>query len=163
MEEEPRLNIDELYETKKKSDMNRLSTYIKLLKRIHTEIKMTSRMRENNQICYFVMPEVLLGHPNYDMAECLTFIIDRLQNDGFATRYVHPNFLIICWNHWIPSYVRDEYKKKTGKEVDQYGSVVEPLEKTSTVKFEKNPIKSVKSGGTSIYDDDFINSMRSLN
>jgi hypothetical protein len=161
MEEEPRLNIDELYETKKKSDMNRLSIYIKLLKRIHNQIKMTSKMRENNQICYFVMPEVLIGYPNYDIAECLAFIVNRLETDGFATRYVHPNLLMICWSHWVPAYVRDEIKKKTGKEVDEYG--MEKPEPEKQVRFEKTPgIKSVKSGGSSIYDDEFINSMRAL-
>jgi hypothetical protein len=163
MEEEPRLNIDELYETKKKSNMNRLSIYIKLLKRIHTQIKMTSKMRENNQICYFVMPEVLIGYPNYDLAECLSFIINRLETDGFATRYVHPNLLMICWSHWVPSYVRDEIKKKTGKEINEYGIEKPEPEKQSSVRFEKTPnIKSIKSGGSSIYDDEFINSMRTL-
>ena len=161
MEEEPRLNIDELYETKKKIDMTRLSIYVKLLKRIHTQIKMTSKMRENNQICFFVMPEVLIGYPNYDLSECLSYIIDRLNTDGFSTRYVHPNLLMICWSHWIPSYVRDEIKKKTGKEIDQYG--IEKIEKQSTVRFETTPsIKSVKSGGSSVYDDEFINSMKSF-
>ena len=164
MEEDPHLNIDELYESKKKSDITRLSIYIKLLKRIHNQIKMISKMRENNQICYFVMPEVLIGYPNYDISECLSYIIDRLNTDGFSTRYVHPNLLIICWSHWIPSYVRDEIKKKTGKEVDQYG--IEKIEKQPTVRFDTTTsttsTKSVKSGGTSIYDDEFISSMKSF-
>jgi Family of unknown function (DUF5759) len=161
MEEEPRINIDELYETKKKSDINRLSIYMKLLKRIHNQIKMTSRLRENNQICYFIMPEVLIGYSNYDLAECLSYVMDRLNNDGFSTRYVHPNLLMISWSHWVPTYVRDEIKKKTGMEVDQYG--VKKEEPVPSVRFEKTPgIKSVKSGGSSIYDDEFINSMRNI-
>jgi hypothetical protein len=162
MEEEPRLNIDELYETKKKIDMNRMSIYIKLLKRIHNQIKMTSKMRENNQICYFIMPEVLIGYPNYDIAECLAYIVDRLTTDGFSTRYVHPNLLMICWSHWVPSYVREEIKKKTGREINEYG--IEKEEEKPTVRFDNTTksIKSIKSGGSSIYDDEFINSMRSL-
>ena len=161
MEEEPHLNIDELYEKKKKIDMNRHSIYIKLLKRIHTHIKMTSRLRENNQICYFVMPEVLIGYPNYDLGECLTYIIDRLNTDGFSTRYVHPNLLMICWSHWVPTYIREEIKKKTGKEINEYG--IEKSEPEKHVQFQKTPsIKSISSGGNSIYDDEFINSMRSL-
>jgi hypothetical protein len=156
--EEPRINIDELYESKKKNDMNRLAVYIKLLKRIHIQIKMTSRMRENNQICYFIMPEVLIGYSNYDLAECLSYIMDRLNTDGFTTRYVHPNLLMICWSHWVPGYVRDEIKRKTGKDVDQYGEVVEKQH----VRFDKHQIKSIKSGGSSIYDDEFINSIKTL-
>jgi hypothetical protein len=159
MEEEPHINIDELYETKKKSDMNRLAIYIKLLKRVHNQIKMTSRIRDNNQMCYFVMPEILIGCPKYDIGESVAYIMDRLTTDGFVTRYVHPNLIIISWSHWVPSYVRDEIKNKTGQEVNQYGEIIE---KKQEVRFEKTPVKSIKSGGTSVYDDDFINSMKSL-
>ena len=26
--------------------------------------------------------------------------------------------------HWVPKYVRDEYKKQTGKSIDKYGNEV---------------------------------------
>ena len=64
--DEPHLNIDELYETKRKSDLNRLNIYSKLLNKIHNKIKIASKQRNNNQFCSFVMPEVLLGYPNYN-------------------------------------------------------------------------------------------------
>ena len=160
MEEEPHINIDELYETKKKSDLNRLAFYIKLLKRVHNQIKMTARIRDNNQMCYFIMPEILIGCPKYDIGEGVAYIMDRLTTDGFITRYVHPNLIIISWNHWVPSYVREEIKNKTGQEVNQYGEIIENKQE---VRFEKtSSVKSIKSGGTSVYDDDFINSMKSL-
>ena len=159
MEEDPHLNIDDLYESKKKRDLTRMSIYIKLLKRIHSEIKISSQDPDNEQVCYFVMPEFLIGDPAYDFTECLTYLIDRLTIDGFVTRYVHPNLLMICWSHWVPTYVCDEIKKKTGKEFDHYG--IEKIEKPPTVKFETGP-KSIKSGGSSVYDDEFINSMKSF-
>ena len=81
---------------------------------------MTSKQRDNPQFCSFIMPEVLLGYPNYDFSECLTFIIDRLNNDGFTTRYIHPNLIFICWSHWVPGYVREELKKKTVEELKGY-------------------------------------------
>ena len=57
MEEDPHLNIDDLYESKKKRDLTRMSIYIKLLKRIHSEIKISSQDPDNEQVCYFIMPE----------------------------------------------------------------------------------------------------------
>ena len=30
--------------------------------------------------------------------------------------------LFISWKHWIPAYVRDEIKKKTGVAIDGYGN-----------------------------------------
>ena len=80
--------------------------------RVHNRIKTASRQRENNQFCWFVMPELLVGYPNYDISECLLYIINRLETDGFLTRYVHPNLILISWNHYVPQYVRNEIKRK---------------------------------------------------
>ena len=139
----PRINIDDLYETKKKNNLTRLDIYNKLLVKVHNRIKTASRIKGNENFCTYVMPEVLIGYPNYNLEECLVFIIDKLQIDGFLTRYVHPNLLMISWNHWVPSYVREEIKKKTGKQVNCYGEI----ENKSIVKF-NNETKE-----KTVYDD----------
>jgi hypothetical protein len=51
--------------------------------------------------------------------------MDTLQTNGFQVRYFHPNTIFISWNHWVPSYVRNEIKKKTGIVVNEYGEKVE--------------------------------------
>lgn len=145
----PHLNIDDLYDTKKKNNLTRLDIYNKLLIKIHVKIKTASRLRNNDNFCSYVMPEVLIGYPNYNFEECLVFIIDRLQNDGFLTRYIHPNLLLISWNHWVPSYVREEIKKKTGKQVNCYGEPLE-IEDKSVVKFSDKP-SIIKQ--KNVYDD----------
>jgi hypothetical protein len=139
----PRINIDELYESKKKNNLTRLDIYNKLLIKVHNRIKTASRLKTNDNFCTYVMPEVLIGCPNYNVEECLLFIIDKLQTDGFLTRYIHPNLLMISWNHWVPSYVRDEIKKKTGKQVNCYGEI----EQKSIVKFSNEPKEK------NVYDD----------
>ena len=35
-----------------------------------------------------------------------------------------PKFIIYILNHWVPQYVRDEIKKKTGVNVDKYGKEI---------------------------------------
>uniref|UniRef100_A0A6C0EVR1 Uncharacterized protein n=1 Tax=viral metagenome TaxID=1070528 RepID=A0A6C0EVR1_9ZZZZ len=148
----PRINIDDLYESKKKNNLTRLDIYNKLLIKIHAKIKMASRLRNNDNFCSYIMPEVLIGYPNYNFEECLVFIIDKLQNDGFLTRYIHPNLLLISWNHWVPMYVRDEIKKKTGKQVSCYGELLEEKDK-SIVKFSDQ--KETKN--KTVYDDLLLN------
>ena len=142
----PRINIDELYESKKKNNLTRLDIYNKLLIKVHNRIKTASRIKTNENFCTFVMPEVLIGYPNYNLEECLVFIIDKLQLDGFLTRYIHPNLLMISWNHWVPSYVRDEIKKKTGKQVNCYGEI----ENKSIVKFNTGERENKEK---TVYDD----------
>jgi hypothetical protein len=82
------------------------------------------------------MPEVLLGQPNYDFSECLTFVLDRLSVDGFNTRYIHPNLIFISWGHWVPDYVREELREKKQIEVDQFGQFEKPA---TQVEFSTEP------------------------
>ena len=147
-----KMDLEELYETKKKSDLIRLGMYNKLLLRIHQRIKTTSRQRINNQICFFVMPEIMIGFPKYDIAEAVFYIMNQLDNNGFKTKYIHPNLIIICWSHWVPSYVRKQLKKKTGIEVNSFGEEIKKEDENFKVSFLKNSYNSSEN-----YDTKFIN------
>jgi len=120
-----KINIDELYERKQQHDMFTLGSYNKILTRIHNKIRYTSRQFIDNNYCWYIIPEVLLGIPKYDHRDCTAYVIDKLQENDFIVRYIHPNLLFISWNHWVPSYVRNEIKKKTGVIVDGYGNKVD--------------------------------------
>jgi len=39
-------------------------------------------------------------------------------------RYTNPNLIFISWQHWVPGYVRQEYKKQTGHVIDGFGNEV---------------------------------------
>jgi hypothetical protein len=116
-----KLNIDELYEKKRQYDLNKLSLFNKILNRIHVRIRTTSRQKIDEQFCWFVVPEIIIGVPKYDQGACVAYLLDRLKDNGFNVRYIHPNTLFISWLHWVPSYVRTELKKKTGIIVNEYG------------------------------------------
>ena len=120
-----KLNIDELYEKKRQYDLNKLNLYNKMLNRIHVRIKATSRQKIDEHYCWFVVPEVMLGVPKYDQAACIAYLMDRLKDNGFNVRYIHPNTLFISWLHWVPSYVRTELKKKTGIIVNELGERID--------------------------------------
>jgi hypothetical protein len=61
---------------------------------------------------------------DFSVASYLSYVIEKLQDNGFNVRYTHPNLLLISWNHWVPQYVRTEIKKKTGKNIDGYGNII---------------------------------------
>lgn len=117
-----KINLDDLYEKKKQQDLNTLNIYNKILSRIHNKIKVVSKQSIDNQFCWFVVPEIMIGIPKYDNGACIAYIIDKLQTNGFIVKYTHPNLLFISWKHWVPSYVRNEIKKKTGIILDGYGN-----------------------------------------
>ena len=120
-----KINIDELYEKKRQYDLNKLALFNKMLNRIHVKIKTASRQKIDEQFCWFVVPEIIIGVPKYDQAGCIAYLVEKLKDNGFSVRYIHPNTLFICWQHWVPSYVRNELKKKTGLVVDEYGNKVD--------------------------------------
>ncbi len=119
-----KLNMDDLYEQKKQRDLHTLSMYNRILNRIHTKIKTTSRQYVNTNWCWFIVPEIIIGFPKYDNNACIAYLIDQLKENGFLIRYTHPNLLLISWDHWTPNYVRDEFKKKTGIVIDGFGNKI---------------------------------------
>jgi hypothetical protein len=119
-----KLNIDDLYEKKRQHDLTQLALFNKILNRVHVRIKTVSRQKMNEQFCWFVVPEIIIGVPKYDHGACIAYLMDKLTENGFVVRYTHPNALFICWNQWVPSYVRTELKKKTGIVVDERGNKI---------------------------------------
>jgi len=120
-----KIDIDDLYEKKKQHDLSQLALFNKILNRIHVRIKTTSRQKMNEQFCWYLIPEYIIGVPKYDQASCIAYIIDKLTSNGFLVKYIHPNTILISWKHWVPSYVRDEMKKKMGIVVNEFGERVD--------------------------------------
>jgi hypothetical protein len=147
-----KINLDELYEKKKQYDLHKLELYNKILNRIHVKIKTISKQKIDEQFCWFVVPEVIIGVPKYDQGDCIGYIVQKLKDNGFAVKYYHPNTLFICWNHFVPSYVRTELKKKTGILIDEYGNKINE-EKSDIVKKEATDNFILNNGKTQIVND----------
>lgn len=128
-----KINLEELYDRKKTYDLSKLSIFNKILNRIHEKIKMTSRQKVDAQFCWYVIPEIMLGVASYDRASCISYILEELTSNGFVVRYTHPNLIFVSWKHYIPSYVRNEFKKKTGILIDEHGNRVEEYDEYGNV------------------------------
>lgn len=122
-QEATKMNIDELYLKKQERNLNTVKNYNKILNRIHTKIKYTANNTPDNH-CWYVIPEILIGIPVYNSLDCTCYILNKLKENGFIINYTFPNLLFICWNHWVPTYVRNEIKKKTGKIVNEKGEIL---------------------------------------
>jgi len=119
-----KINIDTLYEKQQQRDLKQLSIFNKILNRIHRRITTTGRTKATEKHIWFTVPEYIFGEPVYDKSECIAYIVTKLEDNGFHVRYMHPNTLFVSWMHWVPSYVRNEIKKKTGNVVDPFGNLV---------------------------------------
>ena len=178
-----KINIDELYEKKRQYDLSKLALFNKILNRIHVRIKTTSKQRLNENFCWFVVPEVIIGVPRYDQGACIAYLMDKLGENGFHVRYIHPNTLFISWIHFVPAYVRTELKKKTGIVINEFGERIvdeddeedeESLQnghgmvengsskkgnkgsKLNAPKKDYTPIKNYKPSGNLVYNEELL-------
>ena len=138
-----KISLDDLFESKREYDENKLSLFNKILNRIHNKIKLTSRQtRGKEQFIWYIIPEMMIGVTKYNVEECTGYIIRKLRENDFVVRYTHPNLIFVSWTHWIPGYVRQEYKKQTGTAIDGYGNLVNPtpqIENNNINEESKNP------------------------
>jgi hypothetical protein len=123
-----KINIDDLYEKQQKKDLKQISIFNKILNRIHNKIRITSRNRNGDKYIWFTVPEYIFGESVYQQADCIAYLVDKLEENKFHIRYMHPNTLFVSWAHIVPSYVRTEIKKKMGIIMDEYGNVVDKVE-----------------------------------
>ena len=119
-----KLNIDDLYEKNQKKDLKQVAIFNKLLNRVHKRITLTSKSMKSDKHIWFVVPEYIFGEPIYDQGDCIGYLVVKLEENGFHVRYIHPNTLFVSWENWVPAYVRTEFKKKTGKVIDEKGNVI---------------------------------------
>lgn len=172
-----KVNIDELYEKKKVRDLKQLSIFNKLLNRIHIRIRVTGRNTKNDQHIWFTVPEYIFGEAVYNKGECIAYLVNKLQDNGFLVKYIHPNTMFVSWSNWIPHYIRAEFKKKTGKLMNEKGDITDPLNETADTSKDLNqglfntggdpkvqkkdpkqftPIDKYKPSGKFVYNGDLL-------
>lgn len=177
-EAQGKLNIDDLYEKKQKRDLKQLSIFNKIIGRIHKKILFTARNKTLENFVWFNVPAYIVGEPIYDKGECIGYIVSQLEKNGFHVKYIHPNTLFISWHNHVPSYVRNEIKKKTGLVLDEKGNIIEKMDenyednlntplinqmnatqkdsKDSKESKQYNSIKNYKPTGNLIYSNDMF-------
>jgi len=161
-----KINIDDLYEKKQRRDLKQISIFNKILGRIHKRIQYTARQKKHTEnFIWFAVPEYIVGEPIYDKGECMGYLVSQLEKNGFHIKYVHPNTLFISWHNWVPSYVRNEIKKKMGIVIDERGNVVkkeaeieekQPDNQKRPKEKQFNSTKNYKPTGNLLYDKELF-------
>ena len=137
-----KVNLDDLYKHKHNVNIMTVTTYNSVLERIH----------------WFLVPELMIGSPRYDVRLCIAYLVKELEENGFQVKYTHPNLLFICWKHWVPDYVRSEVKKQTGVAIDGFGNEVAKKEVVKAIDPRFTPTTSYKPTGRFVYGDDLLKS-----
>ena len=168
------INLDDLFLRTREIQVNRIKIYQNILNRAQKKIKYTSRQKHNDHFCFYIVPEFLVGVPTYDIATCISYLVEQLTTNGFIVKYTHPNLLFISWKHYIPSYERMNIKKKYGIKIDGFGNVLKEKKQEDAEKLmlkgvipkvssaaairkkDFKPVHTYKPTGNLIYSNDLI-------
>ena len=71
-------------------------TLMDVLRRCNTWIE--KHVKRKHTSCVYKVPEFLLGVPLYNVNTCITFIQQRLTDQGFCVMYLFPRYLVISWD-----------------------------------------------------------------
>lgn len=85
-------DIQKYYDEKQ---LKKKKTYNKIILRIMRLMKETAENGKN--MCMYVVPEIILGMPIYNMKECILYIQNILEQKGFQSAYAEPNIILIFW------------------------------------------------------------------
>jgi hypothetical protein len=132
-----KLDLDELYTNNRELYEKKRALYERELRIVHKTIQESAK-ETPNKYCWYQIPNMVMGVPVYDEAECTGFIFTELLENGFKVRYVHPGWLFIVWAHWVPSYLRQEIKMRHGITINSLGEIVPP-ENEDGEQYEDNP------------------------
>jgi hypothetical protein len=162
------IDLEDLFTKEQKRSQKMLSTFNKILNRIHKRIELTARQKVSDKHVFFLVPEFLLGEPNYNLAECIAYMVTKLESNDFLVRYIHPNTLYVSWHHFVPLFVRDQVKQKTGMAIDTHGQlIVEAQEEKTTeggnetpkAKKQYKPTDRYRPTGQFVYGSDLFENM----
>ena len=133
-----KINIDELYEKKQRRDQRQLSVFNKILNRINKRITTTSQMKRDETYIWYQVPPYIFGEPIYDQTDCIAYVVTKLAENGFYVKYINPGTLFISWDNWVPSYARQEIRKRTGYILDEKGNIIDRVEQKDKDRDDEN-------------------------
>ena len=133
-----KVNIDELYEKQQRRDLKQLSVFNKILNRINKRITTTAQMKRDDKYIWYQVPPYIFGEPIYDQTDCIAYVVTKLAENGFYVKYINPGTLFISWENWVPTYTRQEIRKRTGYVLDEKGNVIDRVEQKGKEREDEN-------------------------
>jgi hypothetical protein len=88
-------SVKDIHKKQMEREKNRQFIYNKITKKCFQKIKATSENEE--EYCFFKLPEFIVGYPLFNMTECVMYLINVLREKGFHCRFVQNFVIYISW------------------------------------------------------------------
>ena len=89
------LTVDDIESFHKEKIKKWIKVYEKVLGNSYRKIR--EHVIRDQSYCFFPIPEYIAGFPLFNITHCAFFIIKKLNQAGFQTKYIPPNILYVHW------------------------------------------------------------------
>lgn len=104
----PKMELNQLYDQRKRRDHARLRSYNTLLEQIYHRVYSSSQLPGTTSSILYSVPPFILGLPKMDMEDCIVYIVFQLRTTGFEVKFTWPNLLYISWKHHEAAYLQSQ-------------------------------------------------------
>lgn len=94
-------SVEQIRQTYITKENKKLSTYNAILSLCYKKIKLSA---DNDlEMCIYVLPEYISGHPLYNKPDCITYMITHLHENGYNTEVYNPTYddssykIVVTW------------------------------------------------------------------
>ena len=131
-------DIQKYYDDKQ---MKRKKTYNKIILRVMRLMKETAE--KGKTMCMYVVPDIILGMPLYNITECVLYIQNILKDKGFESAYAEPNIILIFWkleNKLIKQKINQKRLENKDPQIYQHNNI---SEQNNTKTVEYNSVRNI--------------------
>ena len=102
----PQINLQELYSMQKKKLKNRTKCFDYIIELCHRRIRTVSSYCGQNT--FYEIPGFVVGYPLYNLAECITYVVDALRKNGFLIQILPPPNISVIYISWDPRELKPQ-------------------------------------------------------
>lgn len=89
-------SIDALHKEKNVKETSKMEMFNMVLNKCIEKIRYTNKQTDKTFI-YFEVPQILIGHPMYDMKSCILYLKGQLSSKDYIVEFLDPFYLYIDW------------------------------------------------------------------
>lgn len=96
--------MSELYQIKRRKEINKKQHFDKVLERCHSKIRKVATQGGMNT--FYEIPGMIVGLPLYNIEACTQHIIEKLRASGFLVQLLPPPSLWVIYISWDPEEIK---------------------------------------------------------
>ena len=106
------LTINDINHYQKEKIKKQIKIYEKILGNCYRRVR--EYVMKDQKYTFYTIPEYMTGFPLYDLKKCSYFLVKKLNENGFRTKFIQQNVIYINWGYPIKNEnMKDNMRNNT--------------------------------------------------